>query len=50
MVREGRSSRALKATVRTQGVEPAAVWRGGWRGQEEEQGDQLGKYYNNHRR
>lgn len=49
MVREGRSLRALKATVRTQGVEPAAVWRGGQRGQEEELGDQLGKYYNNHR-
>ena len=50
LVRRGRSLRALKATVRTQGVEPAAVWRVGWRGQGEELGDWLGKYYNNHRR
>lgn len=30
--------------MRTQGIiEPAAVWRVGWREQGEEQGDQLGK-------
>lgn len=50
MVRRGGSSRALKATVRTQGVKPAAVWRVDWRGQGKELGDWLGKDYNNHRR